>query len=502
MTLRQNLVILTILPFFLGSCSHATTREAPTALPELVEDAWDDREIFQAGLIREEQNVLTQLPGASIYHLDVRIAADYSSLEGQERVRYTNQEDEALDAIYFQLFPNMQAGESSVKNVLVNDVIAQQAYEDENSTLRVPLTRPLEPGQALVIQMDFQIKIPTDVGGNYGLFGYLNNILVLDGFYPAIPVYDQAGWHKGKLPPYSDTTFQDASFYVVRVTAPADIQLIASGRQVERSAKDGQQALTFAAGPARDFYMAGSSDFTVTSATVGQTRVSSYAFRSNMQGAQLALDTAVNALNSYSQRLGPYPYTEFDIVSTPMQGASGIEYPGITGINIAMYEPDETYNGLPTEVMLESTVAHETGHQWFYNVVGNNQINEPWVDESVTQYVTGLYFLDQNGKSGWEGYRNSWISRWERVDKAIIPIGMPVASYQGKEYGAIVYGRGPLFIDTLAQKLGQSNFDKFLLDYYATHKWGIATAADFKRSAEQHCQCDLSPLFDEWVYEK
>ena len=54
----------------------------------------------------------------------------------------------------------------------------------------MPLTEPLPPGGRAVIQMDFQVAVPSELGGGYGLFGYLNGILALDGFYPAIPVYD------------------------------------------------------------------------------------------------------------------------------------------------------------------------------------------------------------------------------------------------------------------------------------------------------------------------
>ena len=72
----------------------------------------------------------------------------------------------------------------------------------------------------------------------------------------------------------------------------------------------------------------------------------------------------------------------------------------------------------------------------------------------------------------------------------------------GREYGAIVYGRGPLFLATLADRMGQESFDGFLRDYYQTHKWGIGTGEAFKRLAEQHCQCDLTALFEEWVYPK
>jgi aminopeptidase N len=489
------------------ACSPNTPQATPvqtvaTEISGPAVDNWDDRGIFRAGLIKDEQKALEQLPGASVYHLDVQIADDFTSLQGQEQVRYTNQENKALDAIYFQLFPNMAGGVSSVSAVKVDGQDVQPVYEAENSTVRVPLTAPLQPGQRVVIQMDFKIEVPTEPGGNYGLFGYLNNILVLDGFYPAIPVYDEAGWHAGKLLPNSGTTFQDASFYVARVTAPDSLTMITSGIQVDSAKVGNNQILTFAAGPARDFYMAASDRFVLLSEMVGETKVNSYAFKDRSEGSQAALRTAVNAIKSFSARLGMYPYTEFDVVSTPMQGATGIEYPGITGINYAVYDPSATVSGVPAPVMLEATVAHEVGHQWFYNAVGNDQINEPWLDEAVTQYVTGLYFLDMYGQQGMDSYRGSWVSRWERVNRELIPIGLPANGYEGREYSAIVYGRGPLFIEALEQKMGQAAFDQFLRDYYQSYKWGIGTTAAFKQLADKHCQCDLTPLFNEWVYKK
>lgn len=478
--------------------SPATPQPVSTSIPAVV-DNWDDRAIFRSGLIQSEQKALEQLAGASIYHLEVELADDLASLQGQQRVRYTNQEDKALDAIYFQLFPNQTGGKTSIAAVKVDGKEAQPVYETGNSAVKVPLPAPLQPGQRTVLQLDFKVEIPTSVGGSYGLFGYLDHILVLDGFYPAIPAYDEQGWHAGKLPPNADSTYQDTSFYVVRVTAPASLTLVAAGVQTERTEKNNQQVVTFAAGPVRDFYMAASDRFTLISETIGETRVNSYAFKESMDGAKVALKAAVNAIRSFSARFGTYPYTEFDVVSTPMQGASGIEYPGMTGINYTMYDLKTTVSGNPASVMLETTVAHEVGHQWFYNIIGNDQINEPWVDEAVTQYVTGLYYLDMYGKQGMESYRASWLARWDRTERSKVPIGQPAGSYQGKEYSAIVYGRGPLFVEALAQKLGTA-FDAFMRDYYQNYQWRISTTAGFKQLAEKHCQCDLTPLFVEWVY--
>ncbi len=463
-----------------------------TALPPL-EENWDNREVYKRGLIKEQQAAADQLTGASVYHVDVRIADDYLSLQGSESVRYTNRESAALDVVYFQLFPNMEGGETSLNTVTVNGKSADYKFEFDDASLAVAMPGGLAPGQSALISLDFRVSIPTSTKGNYGLFGYIDNILALDGFYPAIPVYDSQGWHAGQVPENSDTTFQDASFYWVRVTAPKQLVMAASGVEVERQKTGALQVVTYAAGPARDFYLVGSEQFRKTSVTVGETVVNSYALVGLEGHAKKAMDTAVKALTGYIKRVGPYAYTEFDVVSTPMDGALGIEYPGIVGINKDMYDPSQPFT------RMEATVAHEVGHQWFYNMIGNDQINDPWLDEALTQYITGSYYLDRYGKDSFNTYRESWARRWSNISNKLMPIGLPAARYAPEEYSGIVYGRGPLFVEALAQQMGQSVFEDFLRDYFKTNEWGVVTPAQFKHSAEEHCKCDLSKLFAEWV---
>jgi aminopeptidase N len=149
---------------------------------------------------------------------------------------------------------------------------------------------------------------------------------------------------------------------------------------------------------------------------------------------------------------------------------------------------------------LEGTVAHEVGHQYFYNLVGNDQLDDPWLDEAMAQFLMLQYYGDLYGAGGAAGVRDSLNARWNRVELAKIPIGLPVTAYQGAEYGAIVYGRGPLFIEALKDQMGDSSFDAFLRDYTETFSWGIATPEAFQQLAEKHCACDLDALFNEWVY--
>jgi hypothetical protein len=443
--------------------------------------------------------VLDELPGATVYQIDLAISDDLLSVSGHQAVCHTNREGVPLSEIAFRLFPNLLGGAMTVSNVRVDGqaVATSQALAD--SALRLSLADGLDPEETVTIEMDFQVVVPQEMGRNYGLFGLFDGVLSLHEVYPAIPVYDDEGWNVELPPPQGDVTYYDASFYQVQVTAPSRLTVVTSGVETARQERGARQVLTFAAGPARGFYLAASEDYVRVTETMGETTVNSYARAGLESGADLALDVATRALESYSGRFGVYPYTEFDVVSTPML-ALGMEYAGLTAITQAVYDLDGEIRGVPASVMMEGTVGHEVAHQWFYNVVGNDQIDEPWLDEAVVQYATGLYYLDRYGQDGYRGWRGSWVDRWERVDRAEIPIGLPVAAYEDGSYGAIVYGRGPLFVEALAKEMGQETFDAFLRDYYQSHTWDIGTGEAFQELAERHCQCDLGPLFSQWVY--
>ncbi len=281
--------------------------------------------------------------------------------------------------------------------------------------------------------------------------------------------------------------------------APDEQVLVTSGVSMDESRAAGQQTVTVAAGPARDFYLAASDAYQVTSQQVGETTINSYAPRSLRLGSAAVADIAAAAMRSFEDHVGPYPYTEMDLVSTATS-ALGVEYPGIMALTNRIYQGQY-------EQYLEATVAHEVGHQWFYNVVGDDQLDDPWLDEALTQYITLLYFQDQYGQEGYDGFRASLESRWARVNDEDIPVGLPVAAYsEGGEYpgtyGAIVYGRGPLFFEALAQQMGEDAFAAFLRDYYQTFTWDVATTKGLRTLAEQRCGCDLGQLFTDWVYAK
>ncbi len=499
--MKKTLITLVCLGLLLVSCIPPAQTKTPTPQADPLNTPWDDRAIYKSGLVQAEQDVLDGLNGASVYHIEFEIADDLYHVSGRQEVQYTNTESVPLDKIEFRLFPNILGGKMDVTDLVAGGKSVTPRYDLKNSLLILPLPAPLAPGERIVVGMDFKVIVPQSVDLNYGVLAYAEDVLALAHTYPMIAVYDDEGWNAEIPPQAGDVTYADASFFLVKISAPQNVTLVTTGKEIDRSSDGKTQTIYVSSGPARDFYLAASPLYEETVETFGETTIRSYSLPGYTEGARQALDTASKAIQIFNDRYEPFPYTEFDIVPTPTL-AFGIEYPGMIAITSRLYEIDDTLGSTPVRVYLESTVAHETGHQWFYNLVGNDQLDDPWLDESLTQFVTLQYYEDQYGPQAAQGFEQSLDGRWSRVNYEKIPIGMPVASYTDQEYSAIVYGRGPLFFVALRDAMGMEAFNAFLKDYTDQLTWKIATPEFLQSLAEEHCACNLDALFQEWVYKR
>ncbi|MDO9545608.1 MAG: M1 family metallopeptidase [Pelolinea sp.] len=450
-------------------------------------------------LLEQYRSDLGELQQASVYRIvmTIDLIEDVVRVEGTEEVIYTNQESIPLESIYFRLFPNVGGDYLSVSEIQIDGIPMRPIMEYSNTALRLELEKPLPPGESTTILMHFDEVVPSVMGGNYGLYVYLDDILALDAFFPIIPVYNDEGWNVEEPPQNADMIFTDVAFFSVTVDAPEDLVLVAGGKETRRVVESNRQVVTYKGGPQRDFYLAASPNFVSENITANGVKVTSYFFEEYRSSGERVLEIGADALMVFSERFGPYPYDELDLVSTPMQ-AGGMEYSNIVVLGIKFYDPASTTGETPGSVFLNAATAHEVGHQWFYGQVMNDQIDEPWMDESLVQYVTYLYYLDTYGEQAADGFKASLDQRWARVNKEPIPIGLPAKDYTPTEYSAIVYGRGALFFDALSDEMDQDNFDAFLREYVETHRWGIVEPRDMKRIAEEACDCNLSQVFYKW----
>lgn len=497
--MKPRIASLLLFSLFMLSCAflQPTPTPAPesSSTPDPFATAWDDRSIFKDGLAPSAQWALDELDGATVYHIELDITDGLSHVNGSEKLRYTNTENEPLTEVRFRLFPNILGGKMEVANLLINEATTTPRYDLRNSLMIVPLAAPLMPGESIVISMDFSVEVPLTVELNYGVLAYDQDVLALAHAYPMVSVFDDEGWNAEIPPQEGDVTYADASFFIVKVTAPKGVTVVASGRRVGFTEAEQTQSTVVASGPARDFYLAASPNYVETSINADGVLIRSYTTANFSEGSQSLVETAARAIKVFSERYAPYPYTELDFVSTPTL-ALGIEYPGMIAITSWIYDTEDDF----ANEYLEATVAHEVGHQWFYNLVGDDQLDDPWLDESLTQFITLQYFIDTYGIAGSEEFEASLEFRWDMIGRENIPIGLPVAEYDGATYSGIVYGRGPLFFVALRDSMGQPAFDAFMKEYAQSLTWKISTPEALQSLAEKHCACDLDDIFNEWVY--
>ncbi|HCK65538.1 MAG TPA: hypothetical protein DHW49_04675 [Anaerolineae bacterium] len=490
--IKKTLIFTLFTLLILTSClSLQPQPEITPTLPPATSIQDNDLSIFKSGLNPAYHSVIDELSTASVYKIDFVIADNLYQISGKQTVDYTNNEDVALDEIHFRLFPNILGGEITVENVSVNNESIEPKYELNDSLMILSLKNPLQPAEKINIRMEFDITIPRSVDLNYGVQAYYNDVLALAHIYPMIAVYDDEDWNS-EIPPQSgDVTYADMSFFIVTVDAPKDLVLVASGVESNVEETADRQKVRYEAGPVRDFYLAGSPNYQEFVKEIDGVTLRFYTPGYLQSGAEESLDMAAQSIKVFNARYGVYPYTELDFVSTPTL-ALGIEYPGAIAITEWIMEPQIGY--------LEGTVVHEVAHQWFYNLVGNDQLDDPWLDESLAQFATMQYFTDRYGEQGMLEFRRELKGRWAYVGEEEIPVGLPVSEYTGVEYSGIVYGRGALFFMELEAVMGTDAFNAFMKSYVTNNAWGISTTEILRAEAEGQCGCGLTELFEEWVY--
>ncbi|HZY42102.1 MAG TPA: M1 family metallopeptidase, partial [Anaerolineae bacterium] len=350
-------------------------------------------------------------------------------------------------------------------------------------------------GAVVDFEFAYVTTMPTSsVTSGYNQFGLFNDVLTLPNFYPQIPAYDDEGWNVELAPGMGDAVFSDSALYQVNILAPKNQVIVTSGSCESQAAPAGQQYQRCVSGPMRDFMIAMSADFQVASQTVDGIKVNSYYLKKDTEAGRRGLNVTVQSVKSYEKRIGLYPFNELELVETPTT-AGGIEYPGLIVVAQNLYEKDRDYQ--------EGVTAHEAAHQWWYSLVGNDQVDEPWLDEALTQFTTALYYLDAYGQSDYDGYVTQDLKlRYDRVkgtdeDKRG---DLSVAAYSEREYGAIVYGKAPLFFAAVYEKLGDARSNQWMQTYFNAHRYGVAYEADLLKAIETQLDAKMvEELLKVWI---
>ncbi|MBN1963404.1 MAG: M1 family metallopeptidase [Anaerolineae bacterium] len=436
--------------------------------------------------------------GRPHYTLDVTLAVGgrIVSFLGIESVQLTNTSPDEWDRVVFRLYPNLASygGSMWVSSITVDGAAATPVLDETGTILDVLLPDPLPPGEAVVIDMTFQTTITVGAEQLYGQFAYVDGIVAAPNFYPVLSVYQSgAGWWRETGHPQGDAVFSETAFFDVLLTAPADLLIATSGVALSRTEESGLAVYDIVAPLMRDFALMASSEFNIVSEDVDGVTVNVYSVEGDAI-ARRGLEIAVESVRVFDEAFGAYPFAELDVVETPTL-AGGIEYPGLIVIAEQVWTP-----GTPT---FTSVIAHEVAHQWWYSLVGNDQMMQPWLDESLTQYATALYWRATQGPRSEQDFLGYYEEQLEGVlgGPNDLPIGLPTTAYTAtpEQYYYMVYAKGPLFFAALEDTVGSATMEAMLRAYFEAYRYEIAIPADMLNTFEDAAGQDFDALFAEWV---
>lgn len=458
-----------------------------------------------------------RIKGLDHYSIDVELDVENRTLHAVQKLTYTNREDTALKELYFHLYPNAYSNQKTapfeaqdmaqaypngfspggitIKWVKIDShPISFAITGSDRTVMKLPLSTALQPDKSVEITMEYDVVLPNSVGR----FGYGSYTFNVTNWYPILAVYDKGGWHIDPYYAIGDPFYSDVADYDIKITAPPAFIVASTGAILDdKKLSNDRRQWTVSAKAVRDFAWIASDKFKVAQKTVNNTSVRSYYL--SRQSGETALDYAADAISIFSSDFGFYPYKQFSVVQADFF-IGGMEYPNLVMIDQSLYTN-------MTRSLLEYVVVHETAHQWWYGVVGNDEVDEPWLDEALTEYSTILYYERKYGRKMKETvFNNMVLAKYDALDQ-YLPEGQrdeailrPVYEFENEYvYDILVYAKGAMMLEALRQKVGDEVFNKILRTYYQECAFANASSQDFISVSERVSKMELDDFFNQWL---
>jgi hypothetical protein len=383
---------------------------------------------------------------------------------------------------------------------------------DDRTVAEVVLPKPVAPGETISVALDFVSHLPRVTVRS----GYKGDFVLAAQWFPKVGVLEENGWNCHQYHATSEF-FSDFGDYDVSIDVPTALRgkVGATGQRVEeRETSLGRVLYRFKQQGVHDFTWTADPSFVVyqdqfREAGVGDATLILLLQPEHKSQAERHFRAAKAALSGYGRVLGPYPYPTLTIVDPPWggHGAGGMEYPTLITAGSKWSAPSHVQ-------VPEGVTVHETGHQFFYGMLANNEFEEAWLDEGFNTYMTDrvlqqVYGSDRvvlpvfglNVPLGIDIRHPLDTNRryFERADWDVLA----TESWKFRDrssYGANVYSKTALTMATLERLLGTPEMDKALRLYADRWRFRHPTTRDFIQAVNDATGRDWQWFFDRTFY--
>ena len=448
------------------------------------------------------------------YNILALYDAEEQAITGTVEFTYYNATENEISDLKFNLFGNAFREGATYKPV--SKTYSSRAYYDgasygsmeiegvencaawnvggvDENILTVTLLKPVYPGDRTFLTITYTLKL-AKVNHRTGV---TENAVNLGNFYPILCAYGKEGFIETPYYFCGDPFISDCADYTVTIDMPQSYSAAASGALVSDHTAGGRRKCEYTMQNSRDFALVLSDKFQVVSNEVNGVKVNYYYFSDN--SAETSLAAATGSLAYFGETFGEYIYPTLSVVQTGFC-YGGMEYPGLTLISEGLDSADNVY-----------TIVHENAHQWWYAMVGSDQLNSAWQDEGLAEYSTLMYFeshpeygLTRTGIMGsaTRAYRAFFTVYSQLNGEVDTSMSRSLADYKSEfEYNNVVYNKGLILFDTLRSAVGDDKFKNCLQSYFSTNCGKIASS-DELLSCFLKSGIDIEGLFNSFLQGK
>ena len=435
-------------------------------------------------------------PEQTRYQMQLYMDVETRTLYGTTLLTTKNTSAKSMRELWFTVYPNcfrnsqtspappeayyegFNEGWLAFDSFKVNGVPAE--ISGQGSSLRVKPSSMLLPDSDIQIEMSWKVLIPRL---KYR-FGSSDMMYMLGNFYPTLNVLSSDGWHNAYNSSFGDPFCFHSANYSVTLNIPSGYNFVSSGKTMDAQAEDnGREIYLVQAENARDFCLLVMYDYTEIEQKINNTTVKFYFPGKHTQTAERLLDQSVRILDYYACQFGSYPYAEFKTVIVPMQGFHGMEYSGL------IFLQEEMLQTAAEQQRSQFILAHEIAHQWWYGMVGNDQLQEPWLDEGLANWSAYQFLYEMQGQP--------LPSLAKRTQPMNLNKGLAQMCSK-QDYYLTAYRGGEAFWFGLEEQLGHDGAVRILRHYLAGYRNKIATTQDLMNIIEDEADKDMDEFFKQW----
>ena len=450
------------------------------------------------------------------YTLEARLDAESHRISASGTIRFKNPSARPTHELYFHLYLNAFSNQETLflrgrggrsgtllgpagsveisrltspafgsDNLWENAAAHSPDDTKDRTDIRVPLPRPLEGGEEVIFEIEFQAQLP----GIVERTGYHGDFHLIAQWFPKLAKREVDGtWAHFPFHPFSEF-YADFGDYDVTMDVPAEMVVGSTGTQVELpSSEVGRRRIRARAAHVHDFAWTAWAGFVAEERQLGRVKTTLLMPPHLPRTREITWRTIESGLEHFGDAYGEYPYAQLTVVHPPASAAraGGMEYPQFITTGGTDYLP------LVGIRAVELLTIHELGHQWFQGVIATNEYEAPFLDEGINSFAEWRYLAETYGEKSLVNWPWLNVSRETGGRYASLqggrnqPPGLKAAEFSS--FGVLanrVYARTPLCLESLGRVFGPQNLHAALRRYSVENRFKHPRSEEFFSAIEQ-----------------